>query len=101
MQAPEMPKPKKPPKPDPAARRLKALDYVGMLLGVEPPEPQQPLPPPIGFRFPDQPQEPMLPAPMYVPQPRAPRMLASGSVAPAPNADYMNHVVRMRGRMGW
>jgi hypothetical protein len=65
--APPLPKPKRPKKPDPAARRMKHLDYVALMLGVDPPPPDADLPPPVGFRFPD----PIIeePAPLMMGQP--------------------------------
>lgn len=98
IQAPQLPKPKKPKKPDPAARRMKALDYVSLLLGVEPPPPDANLPPPVGFRFPDQDIERPFMPPHTVPPP-------SFNNAPAPQTDlpedYKKHVMLMRMKLGY
>lgn len=92
---PPMPKPKKPPKPDPATRRMKALDYVGLLLGIDEPPPDAPLPPPIGYRFPEEPD------PQFAP-PHLPAPLPVGPVMNPPrNPLYAQHVLKMRGRMGF
>ena len=93
-QPPQMPKPKKPPKPDPAARRMKPLDYVALLLNVDPPPNDAQLPPPVGYRYPEMPPDPYLPPPVAAmppgtePQPGLPN-------------DYQAHVIRMRQKMGF
>lgn len=97
MQAPQLPKPKKPKKPDPAARRMKQLDYVSLLLGVEPPPPDANLPPPIGYRFPDQEIErPFMPPHLAVPPSYHPPQQAQ-----ALPEQYKNHVMRMRMKLGY
>lgn len=90
---PPPPLPQKPKKPDPAARRMRPLDYVALLLGVEPPPPDAHLPPPVGYVFPD--HEPVLPPPVAALPP--PPMPDGPGVPPA----YQSHVMRMRGRFGF
>lgn len=97
--APQLPAPKKPKKPDPAARRMKALDYVSLLLGVEPAPDHQELPPPIGYRFPDrQVETPYMPPPSPNPPPTT--YQTPGQQLPI-DEQYKQHVVRMRGKLGY
>lgn len=96
--APQVPQPKKPKKPDPAARRMKALDYASLLLGIEPPPPDAELPPPVGFRFPEQQVEaPYLPPP----PPVGPPPSAFRPPMPGDSMDdlYKQHIVRMRSKL--
>lgn len=95
--APPLPKPKKPKKPDPAARRMKPIDYVALMLGVEPPPPDADLPAPIGYRFPDPVvDEPMLPPPVAAPPP----VVGAQTMVRGLPESYRNHVMRMRMKMG-
>lgn len=87
----EMPKPKKPKKPDPAARRMKPLDYVSLLLGIEPAPPDADLPPPIGYRFPEIERPPVPSVPSYHPPQQAEAL----------PEQYKNHIMRMRGKLGY
>jgi hypothetical protein len=110
---------KKPKKPDPAARRMKALDYYGVLFDVQPPEESEELPPPIGYRFPDPEFEPdptTLGPPMLAggPPPFTPPMGAGpnqtdfnyvgvsqgvGSMDPPGVTPYQEHVRRMANKL--
>lgn len=97
-QAPPLPKPQRPKKPDPAARRMKPLDYVALMFGIDPPPPDANLPPPIGYRFPElpTPEQGYLPPPINAVPPAA--------FSPVPRggpASYNHHVLRMRGKMGF
>jgi hypothetical protein len=99
IQPPQVPpKPKKPKKPDPAARRMKPLDYVSLLLGVEPGTPDQDLPPPIGYRFPEVEQAPVQNS--FTPQMGAGPYNSPQQSAPLPE-QYKNHIMRMRAKLGY